>query len=165
VDFQHTPALAGRQARSRPTHEVTLDAPPSSPSSERRWGPWLYDERALSLVFDPRNEREAGGETAYLARDYDIDLRRCRDSHQVLDWIAQIANKTWASPATIGYLVRALNDLLGLQAFMCGGALNSATSGDAIEDMRAHIVFKRDLDERIEALFDERGRWREINVR
>ena len=50
---------------------------------------------------------------------YEVDLERCRTSAQVLDWIAQVSKKTWASDAILADLVRKLDDILNLQGSMC----------------------------------------------
>ena len=49
---------------------------------------------------------------------YDIDLERCRTSSEVLNWIAQVSKKTWASDAILADLVRKLDDILNLQGSM-----------------------------------------------
>ena len=71
-----------------------------------RWGEWRYVSRNLTLVHEhPR---------------YEVDLEDCRDSASTLDWIAQVSQKPWASDATVGALVRALDALLHLQGNLCG---------------------------------------------
>ena len=56
-----------------------------------------------------------------------MDLLRTRTSSQVLDWIAQIAAKPWANDQTLAGLVRALDDILYLQAHVCPqGAMRGA---------------------------------------
>ena len=49
-------------------------------------------------------------------------------SAAVLDWIAQISQKAWATPKVVGDLVRLLDALLDLQANYCssGSEQNSA---------------------------------------
>jgi hypothetical protein len=39
---------------------------------------------------------------------YDVDLERITNSMQMLEWIAQVNEKTWATPKTVGELVRLL---------------------------------------------------------
>jgi len=51
--------------------------------------------------------------------DYDIDLEDCCTSAKTLDWTSQLCGKTWMTPEDIGYLVQALDDLLGPQANLC----------------------------------------------
>jgi hypothetical protein len=50
---------------------------------------------------------------------YWIDLERCRTSSQVLDWIMQVANKSWADDGTVASLVRAIEYALRPQATLC----------------------------------------------
>jgi hypothetical protein len=62
---------------------------------------------------------------------YDIDLERLTTSARVLDWIAQVASRPWASDRVIAGLVRALDAHLHLQANYCGqgvdrGPVNAA---------------------------------------
>jgi hypothetical protein len=50
---------------------------------------------------------------------YEVDLERCRTSAGVLDWIMQVASKTWATDAVIAGLARGLKGLLNPQATLC----------------------------------------------
>lgn len=52
---------------------------------------------------------------------YEIDLERLTHSAEVLDSIAQIAGKVWATPEVIGDLVFSLDFLLSLQGRYCSG--------------------------------------------
>jgi excisionase family DNA binding protein len=69
------------------------------------WGRWTYDARTL-VLHHPY---------------YEVDLERCIDVHSILDWILQVAGKTWATSSDIGDLVRALAELAGygLQGAVC----------------------------------------------
>jgi hypothetical protein len=76
------------------------------------WGPWHLDEDLLVLW------TEAGGYR------YEIDLEECDSSAQVLDWICQIAGKTWGGSEAahnhiVGGLVNALIGVLHPQANLC----------------------------------------------
>jgi len=72
---------------------------------------WVLDAERLVLVLgDP----VTGGWA------YEVDLERCATSAQVLNWIAQVATKQWASDEILAGLVRAINDVLKLQANLCG---------------------------------------------
>src|SRR5688572_15832951 len=51
---------------------------------------------------------------------YEIDLERCTTSAQVLDWIFQIAEKTWATDRVLAALLHALNAILHPQSTLCG---------------------------------------------
>ena len=70
---------------------------------------WAYIETSNTLVLKPSAERPG----------YEIDLDRCQNSAQVLDWIAQVASKTWASFEIVGSLVLSLNRLLRFQNNYC----------------------------------------------
>ena len=72
---------------------------------------WEYQDMANTLYL-PAN---VAGRHPW----YEIDLDRCRNSAQILDWIAQIAAKRWASAMIVADLIWALDDYLGLQAGFC----------------------------------------------
>lgn len=71
-----------------------------------RWGRWSYRRSNLTLVHD---------------EGYEVDLERMETSAATLDWIAQVAGKGWATPADIGNLVLAIDDLVRPQGRLCGG--------------------------------------------
>jgi hypothetical protein len=66
---------------------------------------WHHDSRHRTITYRPLQ--------------YEIDLDRCTTSAAVLDWICQIANKTWATDTVLAALVRQLNALLEPQANLC----------------------------------------------
>ena len=72
---------------------------------------WCYDADRLVLVHK-RTHTYA----------YEVDVEGCNTATAALDWIAQVAGKTWAQdePACIGELVIAMNILLGFQQRLCG---------------------------------------------
>lgn len=74
-----------------------------------RWGDWRYNPNSFTLT--------------YLPHGYEVNLEECTDSAHVLDWIAQIASKTWGTKA-VGSFVLALNELLYLQHNVCGFGQN-----------------------------------------
>jgi hypothetical protein len=110
---------------------IRLDEVPDG-VARTSWGQWTFDENHLALMHaDP---------------PYRIDLERCTTSAEVLDWIAQVAGKLWATAADVGDLVRALDDVLGLQANICG-----AGKEHVIVDVRAVITRHRQpIDEATE---------------
>ena len=59
---------------------------------------WRYDREDRVVVYTP-----AGNDPP--AR-YDILLEGMTTSAAVLDWIAQVSRKTWATPRVVGDLVR-----------------------------------------------------------
>jgi len=70
------------------------------------WGIWKYDPKDRVLVGTPKD---------FPGCLYEIDLDRCQTSGQKCDWLAQIAEKTWASPEVLGHLVQALDEVVGLR--------------------------------------------------
>jgi hypothetical protein len=72
------------------------------------WGPWVYDPSDHTLNHGPVTDWV-----------YFIDLREITTSAQMLDWIFQIAGKTWGTPAVVGGLVQAFEDLLNPQGALC----------------------------------------------
>lgn len=70
------------------------------------WGPWRLDLESLVL---------------YSVRPchYEVDLERCLTSAEVLDRMAQVAQKSWADNALIAGLIRALCDVLHPQVNLC----------------------------------------------
>ena len=75
-----------------------------------KWGPWHLRRETLELLYiDARG-----------CQEYAVDLEDCYNSASTLDWVAQVAEKSWVSSADIGDLVLALNDVIGLQQNICG---------------------------------------------
>jgi hypothetical protein len=81
----------------------------------RRWGNWRLDTADMSLVYD----RPGAGR-------YWIALARITSGAEALDWIAQVNGKGWASPADVGDLVAALDDIFCLQGNLCGMGRNKS---------------------------------------
>ena len=82
------------------------------------WGDWVLDKETLVL-------RHKG-------TDYEIDLEACNNSAQILDWIIQVSQKTWATNDVIGEFVRALDDILDIQGHFCGGGLSHEANSKEI---------------------------------
>ncbi|HWC38370.1 MAG TPA: hypothetical protein VG476_07565 [Acidimicrobiales bacterium] len=82
---------------------------------QQRWGSWTFDRRTMTLDFAPYSGR---------AYEYSVLLDKCITCAQVLDSIAQVAGKTWATPEVVGDLVAALDDLLGLQTNYCSNGVD-----------------------------------------
>lgn len=72
----------------------------------RAWGPW-YLQTSNWVLFT---------EIPY---HYEIDLETITDSAQMLDWIFQIASKTWSTAEILGSLVQALQDIFHPQSYLC----------------------------------------------
>lgn len=71
---------------------------------------------------------------------YFVDLDRCRTPAEVLDHIAQVSAKTWCTPIVRSGLVVALDDVLLLQANLCG-------------DGRAHELTVAEIKQRVAEVF------------
>lgn len=84
------------------------------------WGRWKFVQKNLTLFYEPGKEVHTDW--------YEVDLEECLTSAAVLDWIAQIASKIWATNDCIGNLVRALNDLLNPQSNLCSFGLGGTES-------------------------------------
>ena len=65
--------------------------------------PWKFNERDLTLSYGSPRER------------YYVKLKECDTSTGMLDWIMQVAGKTWADDHVLASLVRDLNHLLNPQ--------------------------------------------------
>ncbi|MFC1907654.1 hypothetical protein ACFLW8_06175 [Chloroflexota bacterium] len=77
-------------------------------AGQARWGAWWYDPKNLTL--DIRTEMT--GSAKYIS--YSVDLERCNNSSQILDWLLQMSGKAWCSKEQIGYLLQAIHDLADL---------------------------------------------------
>lgn len=100
----------------------------NQPCRRRNWGPWRLDPTSLVLFLPtPCNDTDDHSE----GFKYYVPLENCLTSAQVLDWIAQVAGKTWITPPVIAGLVLAIDDVLQLQANLCSwGAHKTITEAD-----------------------------------
>jgi hypothetical protein len=98
-----------------------------------KWGPWTFNTKHISLDH---------------AGQYDIALSTCTSSADVLDWIAQVASKSWADDATLAHLVRAFDDVLMLQANYCGNGEDREADGEALG--RQYMANPNRLDDLLE---------------
>lgn len=71
-----------------------------------KWGHWKLDRKTITLTLE-------------IHPLYEIDLERIRDSAEMLDWIFQIFNKTWATPRIIFDLLNAFESIFEPQASLC----------------------------------------------
>ncbi len=88
-----------------------------APRRHRDWGPWRLKASTYVLEVPGR---------------YEVDLERCLDSAEVLDYIAQVAGKRWATREVVGGLVMALDDVLNVQANVCSFGTNSRVTAAAV---------------------------------
>jgi hypothetical protein len=87
------------------------------PKDGHKWGHWAFDAKSRSLTITTVNQFNVA------IPQYTIPLDSMNDSASVLDWIAQLNEKTWVSPEDIGNLVKAIDDIFGLHSF-CGMGKN-----------------------------------------
>jgi hypothetical protein len=95
-----------------------LVKPVPKPKDGTKWGKWVYHADNLTLEY--QGERGAW---------YEVDLERCNDSGEILDWLVQVLHKNWSTRADVGDLLRALDDLAGqLQSKVCAMGKNQRFS-------------------------------------
>ena len=86
---------------------------------------WLFEEGQFVTYKDAPYRPDKG---------YDITLPALTTSAQVLDAIAQVNTKTWATPKVVGDLVRLLDALLHFQGNYCGSGFEHGPV-----DVAAHL--------------------------
>lgn len=91
------------------------------------WGGWLLRRETRELALPVHRSLIDFGDDAYA-----VDLDDCRTSAQVLDWICQVASKSWATDEIVAGLVRALSDVLDPQSNLCSGGQGKALSAAAL---------------------------------
>jgi hypothetical protein len=100
-----------------------------------RWGGWQLNAKALTLEIHGKH----GGEDY----EYEIDLECINNSAQMLDWIFQVRQKTWASNEVTGELLNALEDIFAPQITLCSwcreGGENDGQELDATEFLKERL--------------------------
>jgi hypothetical protein len=86
---------------------------PDAPKHGDRWGRWVLNGDGQNWTLDLTDIGETGSE-------YYIPLYSIHESSQLLDWIIQLADKTFVSTEDIGCLVLALDEIFMTQATLCG---------------------------------------------
>jgi hypothetical protein len=89
------------------------------PPRQSDWGGW----------------RREGLELVYGSGVYPVDLEGLNSSAVMLDLIMQVAKKNWATNTCLAGLVRALNDLLQPQAYLCSCGANKTLTPKQIRKM------------------------------
>ncbi len=74
--------------------------------------PWQLNKRTLDLSIKRPDIRKGPGR-------YDIDLKQCTTSAEVLDWIMQVEEKRWATDQVLAEFVREIRRILNPQATLC----------------------------------------------
>jgi hypothetical protein len=73
------------------------------PQTGDRWGKWIYSIEGNVLYFDPATN------------NYPVRLDTIRTAEDLADWLAQLQEKTWMSPADFGDFLEAVDDFIGLR--------------------------------------------------
>lgn len=84
------------------------------------WGGWSYLPGLYTLRYP---------------NGYEIDLTRFTKPAEALDWICQIAGKTWATDEVLAGLVRAINVMVEPQAVLCPWGQAQQLSGDELQEL------------------------------
>jgi hypothetical protein len=95
----------------------------------------------------------------YRAR-YPVTLEALTSPGDVLDLICQVAGKNWADDACLAGLVRALNDILAPQAYLCGGGITRIITESKVREIIKEF-YGRSISEqrrRIAARLEEQRR-------
>lgn len=94
------------------------------------WGRWRFNARDLTL------------EAIWLQKPgawHGVDLKRCRTSAEVLDWLCQVQKKSWISNDDVGDLLGAIDDLAGgLQEHMCRSGMESMKGRNWVAQLRVN---------------------------
>jgi hypothetical protein len=88
---------------------------------ETKFGRWTFNTTTAAL----ESEIAPGTQVTY-----QIPLEDMQNSAAILDWIYQVAEKTWASPADIGDLVHALEYIFGRG--VCGGGVDNPIDAEGV---------------------------------
>lgn len=88
---------------------IPMPVPEQSPEPKdgEWWGKWRFNAKVLTLEYYENGHWV-----------YEVDLEKCADSAQMLDWIFQVNHKGLGKEV-IADLIQALNDLLHPQRCMC----------------------------------------------
>ena len=120
-----------KELKIRSVDEVIKDAEKYWIKKIRKgeWGHWKYNPDNLTLQFD----KTVGGDHSY----YEVDLERCTNSAEILDWIFQVHGKPWCGNKDIADLLRAFDDLMEIvQSKVCSGGKNTKFN------FRKHLIEK-----------------------
>ncbi len=108
----------------------------------RTWGRWRFSAETMTLDLDSREEvvgRDDDGKDVVERRErYYVPLEEMISARVVLNWIGQIAGKTWGA-VTIGHFVEALDDIFGLQTTFFHGK-GYPTQEAVVAELRARVA-------------------------
>lgn len=105
--------------------------------SELLWGPWRLDADTGSLVVPVSGD------------EYWVDVTMMTTSAVVLDWIYQVASKSWAQadPRVTAGFVNALNDILYPQGNLCSRGMPFRMSREHIRWRIEQVAAGRDPED------------------
>ena len=79
---------------------------------------------------------------------YNIDLETCMNSAQLLDWIMQVAHKSWCTPELLHGLIHFIDDNVGgIQSVFCSDGIDNE-----IKDWRCVFMYADEKREAEEAM-------------
>ena len=107
----HPPLTAWR------THGVLL-------MPKTRWGDWSYDKKRCVLMYRPK--------------DYNVDLKECRNSAEVLNWVLEVNDKNWMTPEGLWDFVQAITALLNPQLNICSAGVDKVVDPCALVKSRGY---------------------------
>jgi hypothetical protein len=90
------------------THEVRTLSDIEPKPLRRDWRGWKLVKSTYVLKYKSKDF------------EYEVDLEHCRNSAEVLDWIAQVSRKVPVTAEMAIGLVYALDDILHFQGRFCG---------------------------------------------
>jgi len=87
-----------------------------------KWGNWMFDSNNLALIH---------------ADGYTIHLNEVDSSAEILDWIFQIQQKSWADASTMHDLLSAFDAVLRPQAHYCSEGKDKRADGGKLARLYA----------------------------
>jgi hypothetical protein len=91
--------------------------------AEYSFGDWTVD--TINFLIDHRHP------------SYPIPMGLLLDPVKILELLVQVNTKTWATPETVGNLLKAMEYCVGLQGNVCGGG---TARTKAFEKIKARLV-------------------------
>lgn len=103
------------------------------------FSPWVLDPDTYVLRIEGvrRSVFDSPGD------GYEVDLEECLTSAQVLDWIMQVAQKTWATDSIVAALIRGLDEVLNPQAFLCSFGRSQTLTKAKVRGLVKHAARPR----------------------
>jgi hypothetical protein len=93
------------------------------------WGPWRLNAETYVLEYFEDDEYR-----------YEVDLERCLDSAEVLDYVCQVAGKTWATHEVVAGLVTAITNVLDPQANLCSFGISKQITAASVRRRVGRLI-------------------------